>query len=68
MYLLTRLTYVASGFIYMSWVIGILIGFWYIDIYQYRFPLYVEIGVTVPAIVLAFMAYSFIQTGFSKSK
>lgn len=64
--ILNRLSYIFAGLIYLSWTVAILIGFWYVDLYLVRFPLTVEIGVTAPAIVLAFMAFSFIHTGFSK--
>lgn len=66
--ILTRITYVTSGLIYLTWVVSVLIGFWTIDVYMMKFPLWIELGVTAPAIVLAFMAFSFIHTGFSKAK
>lgn len=66
--ILTRITYVTSGLIYLTWVVSVLIGFWTIDVYMMKFPLWIELGVTAPAIVLAFMAFSFIHTGFSKNK
>jgi len=68
MEIMTRLSYIASGFIYLTWVVSVLIGFWYVDLYLFRFPMAIEIGVTCPAIVLAMMSFAFIRTGFSKEK
>ncbi len=63
-----RVIYALSGVIYMAWTTAILIGFWYIDVYFMKVPLAIEIGVTAPAIVLEFAAFSFILTAFGKNK